>query len=185
MYNALDLAKYIIARCEKQGTEISNYLLQKILCAIQEEYQEYGEQAFIDRIEERPFGSIVPVVYYEYCSAGSLPLNPLASEEIELGGDRERIDRIIDEKVRGEIVSEDLKLCPFCGSKAELHRETKKEKQGSIIRCKCCKAQSQFFPISFEISSDDEAIAAWNRRSDEGWISATGIDIRDGEETRE
>ena len=74
----------------------------------------------------------------------------------------------------------ELKPCPFCGGKAEIHYQPIYTDNGVCIRCTECKARSKFFPcdckymyyhgekdvfISKERATQD-AINLWNRRAD-------------------
>ena len=72
MYRALDVAKYVIERCNKMGYPISNLKLQKILYFIQAEFLvAFDEQCFQEDIEAWNFGPVVPEVYREYKIYGS------------------------------------------------------------------------------------------------------------------
>lgn len=57
-----------------------------------------------------------------------------------------------------------LKPCPFCGGKAELEHSGDRP-AFSYIRCTNCCLKSPGIMISFSKSSDEEAIANWNRRA--------------------
>ena len=70
MYGALDLSKYIVAKCIEDGLPISNLQLQKILYYIQKDFLKRDEMAFPDDIEAWQFGPVVPNVYYYYCGYG-------------------------------------------------------------------------------------------------------------------
>lgn len=65
-------------------------------------------------------------------------------------------------------MNENLKLCPFCGGKAELQYDGgngNRESVGmSFVRCKNCGAIGQKFEVSRKYSSDEKAIEAWNSR---------------------
>ena len=75
MYNALDVAKYIISKCTKERKPISNLQLQKILYYIQKEFLDMGFRAFREEIEAWQFGPVVPVVYKRYCGFGGSPIS--------------------------------------------------------------------------------------------------------------
>lgn len=74
----------------------------------------------------------------------------------------------------------ELKPCPFCGGKAEIHTQPIYIDMGVCIRCTECHARSKFNPydckytyyhgeknvyISQERATND-VIALWNRRAD-------------------
>ena len=100
MYAALDIAKYVVTKCKRDGKPISNLQLQKILYYIQRDYLRSGSIAFQDSIEAWRFGPVVPKVYYYFCGAGSMPLIPLVEFEGSTISDYDkmRIDRIVEEK---------------------------------------------------------------------------------------
>lgn len=55
-------------------------------------------------------------------------------------------------------MSEELKLCPFCGSEAELHKHDP-DFGGSVIGCTSCEFVGMYF------ETDQDAITAWNTRT--------------------
>lgn len=64
MYDAIDIAKYIINLCTSRGTPISDLQLQKILYYIQINFfRNYGKAAFENQIEAWQYGPVVPDVY--------------------------------------------------------------------------------------------------------------------------
>lgn len=66
---------------------------------------------------------------------------------------------------------EKLKPCPFCGGEAELWRASADRRRSAWIACmgKCAVL------ITKEHTTDDDAIAAWNRRAG---MAITPIDAR-------
>ena len=60
----------------------------------------------------------------------------------------------------------ELLPCPFCGGKAQLLHEHRGITYSYVI-CMKCAAQTDIFQISTEHSSDEKAVAAWNRRAEE------------------
>lgn len=100
MYTAIDLSKYIISKCIKDGRPISNLYLQIILYYIQEAFlKEKGTRGFSDDIEAQKYGSpIVLNAYYYYCGFGAMPItNPMGEYSIDLS-DKKLIDPIVEEK---------------------------------------------------------------------------------------
>lgn len=74
MYTAIDLSRYIVSKCIKDGYPISNLQLQKILYYIQKDFLKRDDLAFQDNIEAWQFGPVVPNVYYHYCGYGAMPI---------------------------------------------------------------------------------------------------------------
>ena len=73
-YYALDVARYIINYCHKNGYEITNLRIQKLLYFVQAAFlsvTEEKEPCFRDDIEAWSFGPVVPSVYqYLKCYGG-------------------------------------------------------------------------------------------------------------------
>ena len=106
MYDVLDLAKYIVTKCSTEGSPISNLQLQKILYYIQKEFLNNDKLAFDADIEAWRFGPVVPCVYYNFCSYGSMPIDDIFKTPIK---EDSVVDEIIVEKRRlnpWEMVSE-------------------------------------------------------------------------------
>lgn len=97
MYNAIDLAKYIVTRCVNADNPISNLQLQKILYYVQREFSNRGRRAFRDAIEAWQFGPVVPNVYYYFCGYGAMPITNTYDIVIE-PEDLIIINPIVDEK---------------------------------------------------------------------------------------
>ena len=82
MYSALDIAKYIISKCNKENCPISNLQLQKILYNLQKAFlqseiritKKKSSALFGDEIEAWQWGPVVPSVYYVYCTYGSMSI---------------------------------------------------------------------------------------------------------------
>ena len=75
MGKALHIAKYIIDKCFKDNSPITNLRLQKILYFVQlEAYSKCKRPAFEEDIEAWQFGPVVPIVYYEYCNYVGMPI---------------------------------------------------------------------------------------------------------------
>lgn len=74
-YDALDIAKYIIRWCDKNGLRITNLQLQKILFFIQKEsIRKRGYGIFSNRIEAWQYGPVIPDVFYEFAGFGAMKL---------------------------------------------------------------------------------------------------------------
>lgn len=75
MYNAIDVAKYIIWFCKEKGYSISNLKLQKLLYFVQAQFLiTVGRPAFSEEIEAWDFGPVVPEVYQYFRMWGSSEL---------------------------------------------------------------------------------------------------------------
>ena len=91
---AMDVAKYILTKCNKDGQPISNLQLQKMLYYIQYEFlTNYGKPLFDDDFEAWKFGPVIPVVYYEYSHMGAF----------RIGADYQDYDKILSEMSKDEI----------------------------------------------------------------------------------
>ncbi len=101
MYEAIDLAKYVVTKCINENCPISNLQLQKILYYIQKEFlQTKNIAAFSDNIEAWQFGPVVPNVYYHFCGFGAMPISILRQED-NLGIEAEdilMIDAVVEKK---------------------------------------------------------------------------------------
>lgn len=99
MYNALDIANYVIAKCNGDGYSISNLQLQKILYFIQKKFLlETNEPAFLNRIEAWQFGPVVPEVYYKYCGYGAMGIFQYNNTNILTHQDKIMVDDVIATK---------------------------------------------------------------------------------------
>ncbi|SEF89075.1 Panacea domain-containing protein [Lachnospira multipara] len=98
MYSAMDLSKYIILKCIKDGYPISNLQLQRILYYIQKDFLKRNEIAFPDNIEAWQFGPVVPNVYYHYCGFGSMRIFITNDNFSIADADALFIDKIVEEK---------------------------------------------------------------------------------------
>ena len=96
IYNAMDVADYIINKCYQKSSPISNLQLQKMLYfAWVDFYKQTGKRVFWDSICAWQLGPVVPDVYYEYCVYGGRPINIRCETEI-LERDERVLDGIID-----------------------------------------------------------------------------------------
>lgn len=99
--DALDIAKYVVCKCDNDGVPITNLQLQKILYFIQKEFLiTEGHPAFYDLIEAWQFGPVVPSVYYFFCGFGAMPIFSFAATGGKSISDHYRaiIDSIVNDK---------------------------------------------------------------------------------------
>ena len=99
---AVDLADYIIDKCNKDDMPISNLQLNKILYCIQRHFVKQDTYAFYDDIEAWCFGPVVPDVYYKYGICGVMPIRPpypIEKVTINLTNEEKAaINKIIEDK---------------------------------------------------------------------------------------
>lgn len=98
MYRALDLANYIVDKCIKDGTPITNLQLQRILYFVQKDFLKRGSQAFSDYIEAWWFGPVVPTVYFCFCGFDAMFISISKGAVPNLTSDKNIIDNIIEAK---------------------------------------------------------------------------------------
>ena len=99
MYNALDVAKYIITYCKKNQKPISNLKLQKLLYFVQAQFLVSENHAcFNNRIEAWDLGPVVPDVYHQFKVYGSNPIILWKDGHFGISThDRNIIDSIVDD----------------------------------------------------------------------------------------
>ena len=91
---ALDVARYILTKCNKDGQPISNLQLQKMLYYIQYEFlTNFNKPLFEEDFEAWKFGPVIPVVYYEYSHMGAF----------KIGADYKDYDKILSEMSEDEV----------------------------------------------------------------------------------
>jgi uncharacterized phage-associated protein len=72
---AMDVAKYVISRCQNDNHPITNLQLQKMLYYIQYYFLiNFGKPLFDDDFQAWKFGPVIYDVYKEYKIYGALPL---------------------------------------------------------------------------------------------------------------
>lgn len=98
MYKAIDLANYIVDKCIKDDTPITNLQLQRILYFVQKDFLKRGYRAFSDDIEAWEFGPVVPNVYFCFCGFGAMPIFISRSTVLNLSTDKSIIDSIVEAK---------------------------------------------------------------------------------------
>lgn len=75
MYDAKEIARFIITECFKKNILISNLKLQKTLYYLWIEYWKmYGTSLFSEEFCAWQLGPVIPDVYYEYCSYAGRPI---------------------------------------------------------------------------------------------------------------
>ncbi len=98
VYEALDIAKYIVNKCTSDNYPITNLQLQKILYFLQKKYLvEKGRRLFVDDIQAWQFGPVVPEVYYQYCGFGSGCITMEYKTDIDFEDELE-IDPVVEDK---------------------------------------------------------------------------------------
>lgn len=100
MYNAVDIAKYVINKCIDLRRPISNLQLQKILYYIQGAYikKTNGEILFKNKIGAWQYGPVVPDVYDEFYGYSSSNINIKYSTDELCEDIKNIIDPVIEEK---------------------------------------------------------------------------------------
>lgn len=98
MYKALDLANYIVSKCIKDNTPITNLQLQRILYFVQKDFLKRGSRAFSDDIEAWEFGPVVPNVYFYFCGFGAMSISISRDVVPNLASDKSIIDNIVEAK---------------------------------------------------------------------------------------
>lgn len=98
--DAILLSNYVISLFEETKVPITNLKLQKVLYYIQGYfYKNFERPAFADEIHKWQYGPVVPTVYYEYNSYGSLPLNACSAfEHCKFNSREEHLIKSIVEK---------------------------------------------------------------------------------------
>lgn len=100
MYKALDVAKFIIDKCNEKNMAIGNLKLQKVLYFVQAEFLVVkNTPCFVEEIEAWDFGPVIPEVYQEYKVYGGsiIPIFKNSNFAFISKYDQELIDGIIDE----------------------------------------------------------------------------------------
>ena len=99
MYSGIEIAKYVINRCNEKGKPISNLYLQKILYFIQSEYkQKTNEWLISDDFLAWPYGPVLQEVYDEYSWYYSSRISEYYDDVDLQDVNTSIIDEIIDDK---------------------------------------------------------------------------------------
>lgn len=99
MYNAIDVALYVIKRCNEMGRSISNLKLQKILYFLQAEFLvAKNRPCFAENIEAWDFGPVVPEVYHKFKVYGGASIPYIGKETLPLFSEQDQtlMNGIID-----------------------------------------------------------------------------------------
>lgn len=103
MNSAINIAKYVINKCNELNNPISNLQLQKILYYIQGKfYAKFNEKLFREDIEAWKYGPVIPEVYYEFnkYSSGNIR-DEFEVENLEIGSEKlDYIDSIIKDNYK-------------------------------------------------------------------------------------
>ena len=97
MYRAIQIARYIIDLCNREGNPVSNLELQKILYFLQVYYMRRhdGLPLFEDEICAWPYGPVVPDVYYTYNGYGGAVIRNSYDTSDVSNADREALQEPI------------------------------------------------------------------------------------------
>lgn len=97
-YNALEVAEYIIERCNQKHKSISNLKLQKILYFVQAQYiVKFGTPCFGNIMQAWDHGPVVPDVYREYRGYGNTNIPSFGGKKFHFEKDEQRtLDATID-----------------------------------------------------------------------------------------
>lgn len=98
MNKVLDVCRYIINYSNKQGYDISNLKLQKLLYFVQAYFlisSDEHKPCFVEEIEAWDFGPVVPEAYHEYKRYGNMDI-PCVIRYFEKGKNNEFIKHIFD-----------------------------------------------------------------------------------------
>lgn len=100
MYNAVEVAEYVIRYCKQHRYFVSNLKLQKILYFIQANFLvELQKSCFCEEIEAWDFGPVIPEVYKAYRMFGNASIPYLEKSEIFQSiseKDKKYMDEIIE-----------------------------------------------------------------------------------------
>lgn len=99
MYNALDVAKYVVSKCTNDRQPINNLQLQKILYCIQKKFLNMDIKFIDDFVEAWQFGPVYPEVYYYFCGFGAIPITIVYDNVINIIDELQIVvDQVAEEK---------------------------------------------------------------------------------------
>ena len=97
MYNANDIAKYIINYAMEQNSPVTNLKLQKLLYYLWIEFfKKKREWLFDNTIRAWPLGPVVPDVYDEFCAYGGFPIRQKFDIDLLQKEDKNIIDLFLE-----------------------------------------------------------------------------------------
>lgn len=101
MWDAVELAKYIVSKCTEDNCSISNLQLQGILYFLQKDSLiRTGQPLFFSEIQAWKFGPAVPDVYFRFGGFGAMPIDAVYAVRRPDGMEKIRILTIV-KKMRG------------------------------------------------------------------------------------
>lgn len=75
MYNAVDIAVYIVDYCIREDCPVSNLKLQYMLLILKDLYkEETGKELFYEDFTHGSHFDYIPSVYYRFCHFGAMPI---------------------------------------------------------------------------------------------------------------
>lgn len=96
MYDALNIAKYVIDKCFKEGKPVTNLRLQKLLYFIQGySYCCKNKEMFEEDMQAWQYGPVVPEVYFAYNGYSGAPIRREYNDIAICDNDKNIIDRVI------------------------------------------------------------------------------------------
>lgn len=96
MEKAMNVAKYVVTKCVRDGVPITNLQLQKILYFIQCEFlKKTREPLFAENFEAWKLGPVIPEVYYAFCGYGAMKI----SREYKFDAIAEEKQKLLDQKI--------------------------------------------------------------------------------------
>ncbi len=108
-YDVKDIAKYIIAYCNKNNKSITNLVIQKTLYYVQGYFiKKFNELAFDAEIVKWPYGPVAPEAYFSLCAHRNYPIQ-LRDEEFDC------CINLISDSDDKKLINEITDKCINCG----------------------------------------------------------------------
>lgn len=97
-YDALEIAEYIIERCNQNHLPITNLKLQKILYFVQAQFMvQFGTPCFYNIMQAWDYGPVVPDVYHKYKVYGNTNIPSCGNKSYDFEIDEQQtLNDIID-----------------------------------------------------------------------------------------